>query len=164
MSIPDRALYILITGFGTGLAPVASGTFGTLPAVVVGAVLQIWWQGQDLAWILGGLSLIFLLIGCSTSKFVLRVFKSKDPKPFVLDEIVGYFIALGMIAAVVEGGPSPTAHALCFFFFRLFDVLKPAPARQLEALPGAYGIMMDDVFAGIYAGLVVIGLAWAGIF
>lgn len=152
MSFPDRILYVLITGFGTGLAPVASGTFGTLPAVVLGVVLQVWFQGPQLAWILFLLGVVLLALGCSTSAFVDRTFQGKDPGAFVLDEIVGYLIALGMIALFMKDGPSPWAHGWCFLLFRGFDVLKLFPADRLEELPGAPGIMLDDVAAGVYTG------------
>ncbi|MHC4812771.1 MAG: phosphatidylglycerophosphatase A family protein [Planctomycetota bacterium] len=152
MTIVDRILYVLITGFGTGLAPVASGTFGTIPAVVLAVVLQIWWQGPQLALILFVLAAVLLALGCSTSGFVERIFEGKDPGAFVLDEIVGYLLALGMIALVMKQGPSPWAHAWCFLLFRAFDVLKLPPADRLEEVPGAFGIMLDDVAAGVYAG------------
>ncbi len=152
MTIMDRMLYLLTTGFGTGLAPVASGTFGTLPAVVLGVVLQVWWQGPQLALVLFIVAAVLLICGCSTSDYVERTFTDKDPGSFVLDEIVGYLIALGMIALVMEQGPSPWAHGWCFLLFRAFDVLKIFPADRLEELPGAFGIMLDDVAAAVYAG------------
>ncbi len=152
MTIMDRMLYLLTTGFGTGLAPVASGTFGTLPAVVLGVVLQVWWQGPQLALVLFIVAAVLLICGCSTSDYVERTFAGKDPGQFVLDEIVGYLIALGMIALVMEQGPSPWAHGWCFLLFRAFDVLKIFPADRLEELPGAFGIMLDDVAAAVYAG------------
>ena len=156
VSVRDRILYLLITGFGTGLAPLASGTFGTLPAVVLGAVLQVWWQGPKLAVVLLVLAAVLLAIGCCTSDFVARTFAGKDPGQFVLDEIVGYLLALGMIALVMKDGPSPWAHGFCFLLFRAFDVLKPPPAGRLEELPGSVGIMLDDVAAGVYAGVCLL--------
>jgi len=156
MTIVDRVRYLLITGFGTGLAPVASGTFGTIPAVVLGVVLQVWWQGPQLALVLFILAALLLAFGCGTSDYVERTFAGKDPGQFVLDEIVGYLIALGMIALVMEHGPSPWAHGWCFLLFRGFDVLKLFPADRLEELPGAFGIMLDDVAAAVYAGVCLL--------
>ena len=75
-----------------------------------------------------------------------RTFAGKDPGAFVLDEIVGYLLALAIYVAV-RGDPTVLAHAACFFFFRAFDVLKTYPANRLEQLPGAPGIMLDDVAA-----------------
>jgi phosphatidylglycerophosphatase A len=156
MNIWDRFLYLVITGLGSGLVPIASGTFGTIPAVVLGVVLQVWWQGPHLALVLFILAAALLVFGCSTSDFVERTFAGKDPGQFVLDEIVGYLIALGMIALVMKDGPSPMAHAACFLLFRAFDVLKLFPADRLEELPGAFGIMLDDVAAAVYAGVCLL--------
>jgi phosphatidylglycerophosphatase A len=161
MSIGDRLLFVLITGFGTGLAPFASGTFGTLPAVAIGWLMQHYWFKEDgdhrsLAIALIVLAVVLFAIGFFTTGFVERVLLTKDPKPFVLDEIVGYFVTLGMFCFLAQ--PTIYTHGAAFFFFRLFDVLKPSPARELENWKGAPGIMSDDVVAGIYAGLVLIGL------
>lgn len=166
MSIGDRLLFILITGFGTGLAPVASGTFGTLPAVAIAWLLQHYCfkddsQHRGLAIALLVAALVLFLIGCSTSGFVERILQTKDPKPFVLDEIVGYFVTLGMFCLLKA--PTIYAHAGAFFFFRLFDVIKPPPARQLEHWKGAPGIMADDVAAGVYAGLVLLVMGFTGL-
>ena len=164
MSVADRLLYFLVTGFGTGLAPVASGTFATIPAVVIGAVLQIWWQGPELALVLFLLALVLLAVGCATSSFIERTFTGKkDPGAFVLDEIVGYLLALAIIAVVTDNGPSPWAHGWCFLLFRGFDVLKPPPADRFEELPGAAGVMLDDVAAGVYAGLCLLVMYYFGL-
>ena len=152
MSIWDRIRYMILTGFGSGLVPVASGTFGTIPAVVLGVVLQVWFQGPQLALVLFILAAVLLAFGCTTTDYVDKTFDSKDPKPFVLDEIVGYLIALGIIALFMENGPSPWAHGWCFLLFRGFDILKLFPADRLEEIPGAVGIMLDDVAAAVYAG------------
>lgn len=152
MSLWDRIRYMLITGFGSGLVPVASGTFGTIPAVVLGVVLQVWFQGPQLALVLFLLAAVLLACGCSTSAYVDRTFGDKDPGAFVLDEIVGYLIALGIIALFMENGPSPWAHGWCFLLFRGFDILKLFPADRLEEIPGAVGIMLDDVAAAVYTG------------
>lgn len=156
MTLWDRVLYLLITGFGTGLAPLVPGTVGTIPAVVLGVVLQVWWQGPQLALVLFVVAAVLLATGCSTSAYVEKVFPGKDPGAFVLDEIVGYLIALGLIALVMEHGPSPWAHGFCFLLFRIFDILKLFPADRLEELPGAVGIMLDDVAAAVYAGLCLL--------
>lgn len=161
MSIGDRLLFILVTGFGTGLAPVASGTFGTLPAVAIAWSMQHVWFSEpgdhgNLAIALIALAVVLFVIGFFTTGFVDRILKTKDPKPFVLDEIVGYFVTLGMFCFLAQ--PSIYAHAAAFFFFRLFDVIKPSPARELERWKGAPGIMSDDVIAGIYSGLALMAL------
>ena len=87
MSFGDRVLWLLITGFGSGLAPMASGTFGTLPAVAIAWVIQHFWfkdagVHRNYAMVLLVLALVLFFIGFFTTDFVHRVFQSKDPKPF----------------------------------------------------------------------------------
>ena len=161
MSLRDRVWFVLITGLGTGLAPVASGTFGTLPAVGVGLLMQEWWSAGQLAVALGITALVLFVIGCAATGFVRRTFTTGDPGAFVLDEIVGYLVTLAIFCCFAD--PTWIAHGAAFFLFRLFDVLKPWPANRLEYVPGAPGIMLDDVMAGVYAGLGLIALWYLGI-
>ena len=84
----------------------------------------------------------------------------EDPGPVVIDEGLGYMVTVAWLSATVH-----TA-LVAFFLFRALDILKPAPARQSERLPGGWGIMTDDLIAGIYGnGLIRLGLwvlAWWG--
>lgn len=151
----DRVRWLLLTGLGTGKAPVAPGTFGTLPgvvlAIVIGAVLPPSW----VAWVLLGVGLCLFVFGAGQTKFVERTWPTEDPGTVVLDEIVGYLVMAGLFA-VFAGAPGVWAHVVGFVAFRVFDVLKPPPADRLEELPGAVGIMADDVMAGVYAALVLL--------
>ena len=79
----------------------------------------------------------------------------KDPGLVVIDEVCGQWITL---AGMING--SWKSWLLAFLLFRIFDIIKPWPARQFEALPGGTGIVADDVMAGIYAALVLYGLGW----
>lgn len=162
MSIADRLRWLLATGCGLGLAPVASGTFGTLGGVVLALLLQVWLRDATLGWALLALAALLLALGCSLTDWTRRILRSDDPKPFVLDEIVGYLLALAILA-LLRGDPSPTAHVACFLVFRAFDVVKLWPADRLEYLPGAPGIMLDDVAAGVYSGVVLAALPWFGL-
>jgi phosphatidylglycerophosphatase A len=84
----------------------------------------------------------------------------KDPGPVVLDEVAGYLVAL---LRIKEGVPDMKELLLAFIAFRLFDVIKPWPARRIEHLPRGFGIMLDDVVAGLYAlALVVVVRDWKG--
>ncbi len=155
----DRIRFLLVTSGGLGLAPVASGTFGSLGGVVIGVVLHAVLPGSWLGLGLLTCSLALLGVGCAMTEFTERVFKKKDPGPFVLDEVVGYLLGLAVFVLAC-GVPSPSAYIWCFFLFRFFDITKLAPARQLERLPGAAGIMLDDVAAGAYTGVVMLVLAY----
>jgi phosphatidylglycerophosphatase A len=155
MSIADRFRWLLITSGGLGCSPWAPGTVGTLGGVVVGVGLQ--WgfpQHAVLAW--GIAAAVLFVFGCTQSAFVARTWPKEDPGHFVLDEVVGYLVTLIVYSLLAQQPyPSALAHCGAFFAFRAFDVLKIQPARKLEDLPGAFGIMADDQMAGIYAGVAL---------
>lgn len=138
-------IHFLAFGFGSGLAPVAPGTFGTLvgiPFFLFMVSLPLW--GYLL------LTLAFFLFGvwiCDRSSKLLGV---HDHGGIVWDEIVGYLVT--MIAApqgwewIVIG----------FILFRIFDILKPWPIAYLDRhVSGGFGIMIDDILAGVYAMLIL---------
>jgi len=151
MSLPDRLRFLIITSGGLGLSPVMPGTVGTLGGVLVAVTLQ--WAVPEhcvAAWWIAAAALF--VFGCSQSAFVARTWPKEDPGPFVLDEVVGYLVTVGTYA-LLRQVPDANGHMAAFFAFRVFDVWKPQPARKLEDLPGAVGIMADDQMAGVYAGL-----------
>jgi phosphatidylglycerophosphatase A len=149
--IASSPLGWLATGFGAGFSPVAPGTAGSL-------------VGLLLAWPLLRLSLVVqlsvvaavFLLGTWGAEIVARREGRKDPGLVVVDEIVGMWITLLGVQF------SLSAAVLGFFLFRIMDIVKPSPARQLERLRGGWGIMADDVMAGIYANVVLQGLLWIG--
>lgn len=151
MSLADRLRFLMVTSCGLGLSPFAPGTVGTFGGVALAVVLQAalpqhlltaWWAAAA----------VLFAAGCTTSAFVKRTFPTEDPGAFVLDEVVGYLVTVAVYASV-RHAPDALGHAAAFFAFRFFDVVKVQPARWLEDLPGAYGIMADDQMAGLYAGL-----------
>ena len=131
--------------FGAGRAPIAPGTVGTLATLPL--ALLAWRQLP--AW---GLALIGLAVagaGVWAGDVAARATGLKDPGLVVIDE------AAGMIITLV-GVPFGWVNALAaFVLFRAMDVIKPPPARQFERLPGGWGIMLDDVMAGLYANLAL---------
>jgi phosphatidylglycerophosphatase A len=151
MTLGDRLRFLLVTSGGLGLSPVAPGTVGTLGGVLLAVLLQVAFGGHLLLawWLAAG---VLFAVGCSMSAFVRRTFPKEDPGPFVLDEVVGYLVTVAVYAALAKA-PDAVGHTAAFFAFRFFDVVKLQPARRLEDLPGALGIMADDQMAGVYAGL-----------
>lgn len=146
MAIKTKTAFILGTWFGSGKAPVASGTFGSLAALPFGWVLMHY---TGLTGLLIA-SVIVYFIGVWAAKTVMDELKVEDPGLIVIDEVVGQWLALAT---------APMTFAGCmaaFFFFRLFDITKPYPACWADSkLHSATGVMLDDVFAGVYAAIAV---------
>lgn len=153
MSLGDRLRFLLVTSCGLGLSPFAPGTVGTLGGVILAVLLQATFPTAQVPWMWLGVAGFLFVLGCGQTAFVQRTFPNEDPGAFVLDEVVGYVVTVLVYALLAGKLPDATGHACAFFAFRLFDVWKPQPARKLEDLPGALGIMADDQMAGIYAGL-----------
>jgi phosphatidylglycerophosphatase A len=162
----DRLRELAITVAYTGYAPVASGSFGSLAAVLLLAVLLvgIQWSPWPVAVREAVLCAGIALASWGSVRWgpwALARFSSKDPKPFVLDEFAGQWVAL--LAMPIAAGADPLSWALVlggqFILFRIMDVIKPPPARQLERLPAGWGVLTDDLMAGVYANLVG-QLAW----
>lgn len=154
MSMTDRLRWLLITSFGLGCSPWAPGTVGTLGGVLLAISLQWLWPEHHL-WAWGIAAAVLFAFGCAQTRFVARTWTKEDPGAFVLDEVVGYLVTVLVYALLAGAAVGATAHMVAFFAFRAFDVLKIEPARKLEDLPGAFGIMADDPMAGVYAGLAV---------
>jgi phosphatidylglycerophosphatase A len=140
-------LHLLATWFGVGRLPGAPGTFGTLAAVPL--AFMLWMPGG--AWPLPLAALVVTAIGVVASAGEARASGLKDPQHVVIDEVAGYLIACSF------GPPGWRCALLAFVFFRIFDIWKPAPLQRLESLPGGWGVMADDVGAGLLAGV----LTWA---
>jgi phosphatidylglycerophosphatase A len=144
------AARILSTFFGAGYFPLAPGTFASLLAGLFYRFVLYRLAPLPYALLVAG---IFLL-GVAASTPCARSLQTKDPRRIVIDEVGGQFVALFMIPA------GWTFVAAGFILFRLFDVLKPFPIRRIERLPWGWGIMADDVLAGIYAALLLHAYLW----
>ena len=141
------------TWFGCGRSPAAPGTVGSAAAVLIAIVLHRYaglqpWHFLLLAALLFGPAVWASTISAAAANL-------KDPGFVVVDEVVGQWIALAGAHAL-----NWVAFLAAFALFRLFDIWKPPPARQLEALPGGLGINADDVMAGVYAALVLLLAGW----
>lgn len=142
---------LLATGFGSGYSPLAPGTAGS----AVGLLLFWPLAALPVPWQIASCVGVFVL-GAYASTRLARELGQKDPSLAVVDEIVGMWVTL-------VGLPfGPATALLGFLLFRLLDVVKPWPARDLERLPDGWGIMADDVAAGVYAHLAlrVVLLVW----
>jgi len=150
---------LLATWFFVGYFPIASGTVGSLAASLLALILVLLLGSTVAGIVLVALCAVLFAAGTSLGTWAEAYYGKKDPSPFVLDEVVGDYVALAPVLLLFPGlcaAPNPLsgivpAFALPFFFFRLFDVLKPYPANRAELLSGGLGIMLDDVIAGVYA-------------
>jgi len=132
-----------------GYLPVAPGTWGSAVGILIYFATWHWaWQAQ-LALLLG-----VTLVGTWAADVTAKALNREDPGPVVIDEVAGQLVTLFMTGAGFYGA------IIAFFVFRIFDIIKPWPARQLEDLPGGVGIMADDLMAGVYGWVVVAGILW----
>lgn len=154
MKKPSFFPVIIGTGFGSGFSPFAPGTAGALLAVLIWFGISFIVSEICLIWLTVALILFFTVMGVWATN-CLKPFWGEDPSRVVVDEMVGVWIAL--LAA-----PSGNVwYALgAFALFRLFDIFKPLGIRRMESFPGGIGVMMDDILAGIYSFVVLIGVRW----
>ncbi len=155
---------LMVTVFGLGLSPFASGTVGSIPPVVLAAGLAI--GGADVRVIdvtMIVVGIVFAVACVAWGGHAEKAFGRKDPGAVVADEVAGQCIALLALPWRTAAEPNHLAWNialafLAFFTFRVFDVLKPPPINALQRIGGGLGILVDDLLAGVYA-LVVTQLA-----
>lgn len=144
----NRFIQICATGFGSGYSPIASGTAGSIVAI-------------PFIWAISGLNLpiyviftlVFGLFAVWISDRAEKYFAKKDPGEIVIDEIAGMFVTFIAIElnliSIIAG----------FVLFRFFDIVKIPPIHQSQKLPGGWGVVVDDLLAGVAANIVLqIGL------
>jgi phosphatidylglycerophosphatase A len=138
-------ILILATGFGVGYSPVAPGTLGTLIAIPVYYFLS---NISSPIYEITLVGFFFLSVWISESAEIF--FGKKDDQRIVIDEITGFLITMLWVPKTA------ILMVIGFFLFRFFDILKPFPIRRLEKkLKGGYGVVLDDVMAGVYANIVL---------
>jgi phosphatidylglycerophosphatase A len=141
--------YFIAFGFGSGLSPVAPGTFGTLTAI------PLYWLLSFCSWPMYFVITVFaFILGVYVSDIVSRDLGEHDYKGIVWDEVVGYLLTMFLV-------PKGWLWALAgFVLFRLFDICKPWPIGWVDArVKGGMGIMLDDVIAAIPAWVILQGLS-----
>lgn len=159
----------LATAFGLGYAPVAPGTVGSLVAVVFFVPFLLWGANVFVQAAYLVALVVLGLAGQWSVEEALPRWGGGDPRPIVIDEILGQWLTYGALVLAhaldpATGVPGPGWKYLLagFILFRAFDVMKPFPIRRSERLPGGAGVLMDDVLAGIYAGLGLLLLVRTG--
>jgi phosphatidylglycerophosphatase A len=136
---------LAIATFGVGYLPLIPGTFGSMVGVAIFLLLGVWQlQVTFIA--------VIVVLGIWAAFRTERLLGMKDPGKVVVDEVAGQMISLLPLVFLVDG-PWFVWVIVSFNLFRLFDIFKPYPAGRFEALRGGFGIMADDLVAGVYAAI-----------
>lgn len=152
---------LLVSVGGVGYIPFASGTFGSLAALPIAMLFfHMFAFPSPVIGLLAGVvfAAVIYVIGVKASEIYMARTGTHDPSVVVIDEVAGQVLALAIISPMLWGSdlsPEYRWIVLCcnFFLFRFFDIVKPWPVSWADQkLDGAHGVMLDDIFAGIYAG------------
>jgi phosphatidylglycerophosphatase A len=133
---------LVATWFGAGLLPITPGSWGSLAALPFAwAIVSLWGLAG-----LGVAAAIAFFVGWWAAATVAKASAIKDPGAIVIDEVAAQWLVL------LAAPPALLPYALAFLLFRIFDIWKPRPARWADRdIKGGLGIMLDDLFAAIYA-------------
>lgn len=174
MTRGDRLAWFIGSGFGSGFSPIAPGTAGSAAAMVLPIVALL--RGPGIAGVI--LLALAAAVGFAAGVWAtgrMSTPEKPDPGAAVWDEFVGMWIAFLPIAAADSAPPLNSLWFASrsdglglllpllapFLAFRAMDILKPWPCRRLERLPRGWGIMLDDIGAGVWAMLIVVALSLA---
>lgn len=141
MKMKNLVKFVASVGF-IGYCPVASGT--VVSAIFLFLIYQFVFS--LLLFIISGL--IIIALGFWSSGKAAFILNQRDPSKVVIDEVAGLFVALFLIPQSIG------AYAIAFILFRILDIIKPPPLRQIEQIRGSVGIMCDDLLAGLFANIL----------
>ena len=148
---------LIATWFYCGYFPKGPGTAGSIGGLIIAIALHLWTGMGAVGF--GVLALVGLLPAIWAADVTARVTGLKDPQIVVVDEVVGQWATL---AGALRFNWKTWLIAL--LLFRLFDIFKPPPVRQLERVPGGAGIVLDDAMAGVYGALVLFAAGWFNLY
>jgi len=138
---------LIASGLGTGYFPIAPGTAGSALAAGVAFCLRPWWNPASAL----TLSCACFLAGVYCANRAEKLW-GHDSGKIVIDEMAGMFLSLAFLSL------NWMNLVAAFFIFRLLDIIKPPPARQVERLPSGWGVMADDIAAGAYTAILMLGI------
>ncbi len=145
----ERVSFMTATFFGTGFAPVASGTVATIAAVPLYLALVLLPPPGARLPLYVAATILIAVVGALAAGVVERRLGTHDPSEVVIDEVAGFLVTMLLVP------PGPFTLAAGFLAFRAFDIFKPWPAGRAERIPGGWGIMADDLVCGLYANLLL---------
>lgn len=146
-------LAVSIATFGVGYLPLIPGTLGSLAGVGIFLLFTQFVPGNALFALVLLFTLVVTFAGIWAASRTEELAGRKDPGKVVVDEVAGQMLAL-LPLTLLTVAPPARGVMFSFILFRLFDIFKPYPARRLERLKGGYGIMCDDLVAGVYAAVI----------
>jgi len=149
-ALMKRVAFIIWTAGFAGLVPVAPGTAGSV--VGLGLLMLVRTVGNDWAELL--VLLMVVIVGIWSANVAERHYRREDPGEIVIDEVAGMMLTVFWLPS----GWVP--FVIGFLAFRFFDIVKPFPARMSERLPGGFGVMADDLVAGLYGYATVRTALW----
>lgn len=145
----ENTIKFVSSAGGLGYLPRMPGTWGSLGGVAL--YLLLCHVGWGTGWRLVGLTLAASVVSVVIGNYAVVAYGRRDPPCFVLDEVCGMLCACWWLDVY----PAGSAIIAAFILFRAFDIIKPSPIRRLEHYPGGWGIMLDDLAAGLAANLLV---------
>ncbi|MDY0296288.1 MAG: phosphatidylglycerophosphatase A [Acidobacteriota bacterium] len=135
---------IISTFFNVGYLPLAPGSWASLLTAAVLFLASRWLQTTSFLWLMLATLPVFI-IGVYASHRAEKLLGSKDPQPIVIDEVAGQMVALWWTPVTIP------AYLAAFLLFRILDIFKPFPINRIDrGVRGGWGIMLDDVLAGLY--------------
>jgi len=140
---PSLAVRLFASALFSGYSPVASGTFGSLVALAIYLI-----PGFESPLVITIVATAVFVLGVRTSMIMEKRY-GHDPSKVTIDEVVGMWISLILLPKKIF------VVIAAFLVFRFFDIIKPFPARKFDSMHGGFGIMMDDVIAGLYANVII---------
>lgn len=150
----------LATGFFSGYSPFAPGTMGALVATVMWVVGTMFFDYCCMLWVTAACIVLFTLASIAPINRLEKVW-GEDPSRVVVDEMVGVWICLLVVPQTELFGTTYWIYTLmAFALFRLFDIWKPLGVRKMESIGGGWGVMMDDILAGVYGALVMLAIRY----
>jgi len=151
-------LALAIATFGVGYLPVAPGTWGSLVGVGIYLLLRLGLRDRGFTFFAIEVVVILLITfsGIWAASQTERITEKKDPGKVVVDEVAGQLISLLPVSLLPSWSSWKLWVIVSFVLFRVFDIVKPYPARRMEGLHGGLGIMADDLVAGAYGALLML--------
>jgi phosphatidylglycerophosphatase A len=145
----NRLAVAIASAFGLGYAPIAPGTAGSAAGVLIYLLTAHWHLTAQ-----AGLALAVIVIGVWSSSIAAKHYGRSDPSHAVIDEVAGQLVTMFATGVGWKGA------LIGFLLFRAFDIVKPWPVNKLESLHGGWGIMADDVMAGVYSCAILHAIVW----